>query len=69
MLTCRIIRFISLLLLGLCCVHSGVVALDLSEVHCVVDAVVAMTVMYVLLFVWDVSVLRECEGNGNAGSS
>ena len=31
------------------------------------DAVVAVTVMRVLLFVLDVSMLRECEGDSNAG--
>ena len=30
-------------------------------------AVVALTVMCVLLFVCEVSMLRECEGAGNAG--
>ena len=33
----------------------------------VVSAVVAVTVMIVLLFVLHVCVLRECEGYGNAG--
>ena len=32
----------------------------------VVGAVVALTVMRVLLFVLDVSIRRECEGDGNA---
>ena len=32
-----------------------------------VDAVVAVTVMRVLLFVSHVCMLRECEGDGNAG--
>ena len=32
-----------------------------------VDAVVAVTVMPVLLFVFHVCMLRECEGDGNAG--
>ena len=32
-----------------------------------VDAVVAMTVMSVLLFVLPVCMLRECDGDGNAG--
>ena len=32
-----------------------------------VDAVVAVTVMRVLLFVLHVCMLRECEGDGNAG--
>ena len=26
-----------------------------------------VTVIHVMLFVWDVSMLRECEGDGNAG--
>ena len=37
---------------------------ELVLVPCVV---VAVNVMYVLLFVLDVSMLRECEGDGNAG--
>ena len=32
-----------------------------------VNAVVAVTVMYVLLFVLHVFMLRECGGDGNAG--
>ena len=32
-----------------------------------VDAVVAATVLHVLLFVLHVCMLRECEGDGNAG--
>ena len=32
-----------------------------------VDAVVAVTVMRVLLFVLHVCMLGECEGDGNAG--
>ena len=31
------------------------------------DAVVAVTVMRILLFVLHVCMLRECEGDGNAG--
>ena len=31
------------------------------------SAIVAVTVMHVLLFVLHVCVLRECEGDGNAG--
>ena len=31
------------------------------------DAVVSLIVMRVLLFVCEVSMLRECEGNENAG--
>ena len=56
-------RFLSIFLLGLCpCVVS------VCEVVVVpyVDAVVAVTVMRVLLFVLYVSMLRECEGDGNA---
>ena len=36
-------------------------------IPCVVGAVVAFTVMRVLLFVCEVSILRECEGDKNAG--
>ena len=51
MLTCSMMRFLSLLLLGLCpCV-----------VLCCV-AVVAVTVMHVLLFELHVYMLRECDG-------
>ena len=32
-----------------------------------VDAVVAVAVIHVLLFVLHVCILRECEGDGNAG--
>ena len=32
-----------------------------------VDAVVAVTVIHVLLFVLHVCLPRECEGDGNAG--
>ena len=32
-----------------------------------VDAVVAVSVMHVLLFVLHVCMLRECEGDGNGG--
>ena len=42
-------RFLSLLLLGMC--------------HCVVSGLVAMTVMRVLLFVLHVCMMRKC-GNG-----
>ena len=31
------------------------------------SAVFAVTVLRVPLFVWDVNILRECEGGGNAG--
>ena len=31
------------------------------------DAVVAVTVMHVMLFVLYVCMLKECEGDGNAG--
>ena len=58
--------FISLLLQGLCGVCSHVVVCDVVLVPCVVGAVVVVTVMRVLLFVWEVNILRECEGDGNA---
>ena len=62
-------RFISLLLLGMCpCVVSVVMWSSVCEVVVLyVDAVVAVTVMRVLLFVLHVCMLRECEGDGNAG--
>ena len=37
-------------------------------VSCVVGVVVALTVMHVLLFVCEISMMRECEGDGNAGA-
>ena len=69
MLTCSMMRFLSLLLLGLCpCVVSVVMwscgrLWSVCEVVVVpyVDAMVAVTVMRVLLFVLQVCVLRECE--------
>ena len=69
MLTCSIIIFLSLLLLGRC---SRVVVHGVCEVALVpyvvgaVDAVDAVTVMCALLFVLDVSILRVCDGDGNA---
>ena len=48
MLTCSMMRFLSLLLLGLC---------EVVVVPYVVRAVVAVTVMHVLLFVLHVCVL------------
>ena len=61
-------RFLSLLLLGLfaCAVcvvmWSSLVCSEIVLVPYVVGAVVAVTVMRGLLFVLDVSMLRECEG-------
>ena len=64
MLTCSMMRFLSLLLLGLCAC-SPVVVLGLSVtvlvVLYVVSAVVAVTVMHVLLFVLHVCVCVCCE--------
>ena len=63
-------RMLSLLLLDLCaCVVSVVMWLYLAcEVVLVpyVDVVVVVTVMCVLLFVLQVCMLRECDGDGNA---
>ena len=61
-------RFLSLLLLGMCpCVVSVVTWLSLVSVCEVVvvphvDEVVAVTVVRVLLFVLRVCLLRECDG-------
>ena len=52
MLTCNMMRFLSLLLLGLCPCRG---------------TLCGETVMRVLLFVLHVCMLRECEGDGNAG--
>ena len=61
MLTCR---FLSLLLLGLCPCVVSVVMWSVCEVVVVpyVDAVVAVTVMCVLLFVLHVCMMRVCDG-------
>ena len=61
MLTCSMMRFLSILLLGLCPCVVSVVVLPY------VDAVVAVTVMPVLLFVLYVCLLRGCDVYGNAG--
>ena len=67
MLTCSMMRFLSLLLLGLCpCVvavgmWSSLVCLCVSR-GTYVDEVVAVTVMRVLLYVLHVCLLRECDG-------
>ena len=55
-------RCISLLLIGLCaCVESCRCQWSVCEVILVPFAVgVVVTVMRVLLFVWDASMLREC---------
>ena len=57
MLTCSMIRFLSLLLLGLCGVSPWSVC-EVAVVPYVVRAFVAVTVMYVLLFVLHMCVLR-----------
>ena len=65
MLTCSMMRFISVLLLGLCpCVVSCGRLWSVCEVVVVhyVDAMVSVTVMRVLLFVLHVYLLRECDG-------
>ena len=61
MLTCHMIRFLSLLLLGLC----GGSPWFVCEVVVVPYVVSAMTVIHVLLFVLHVCVF--CEGDSNAG--
>ena len=66
MLTCSMIRFLSLLLMGLCaCVVFVVLWSPWSVCKVVVGpydvgAVVAVTVMHVLLFVLHVCLLRDC---------
>ena len=71
MLTCSMMRFLSFSLLGFYpCVVSVVMWLFWSVCEFVivsyVDAVVAVTVMRVLLFVLRVCMLRGCESDGNA---
>ena len=60
-------RFSSRLLLGLCVVmwSSLVCVRGCFSTH--VSVVGEMTVMRVLLSVFHVCILRECEGDGNAG--
>ena len=62
-------RFLSLLLLGLCACLVSVVIWSVCEVVLVhyVDLVVVVTVMHVLLLVLQLCMLRECEDDGNAG--
>ena len=60
MLTCSMMRFLSLLLLGLC--GSSWSVCGVVVVPYVVGVVVAMTVMHVLLFVLHVCMLQECYG-------
>ena len=64
MLTCSMMRFLSLLLLGLCPCVVSIVMWSVCEAVVVpyVDEVVAVTVMHALLFVMHVCMLRECEG-------
>ena len=57
-------RFIALLLRGLC---PCVVSVGMSSSVRLLDTVVAVTVMRGLLFVLHVCMLRECEGDSNAG--
>ena len=57
MLTCSMMRFLSLLLLGLCA--SPWFVCEVVVVPYVVGAVVELTVMHVLLFVLHVCMLRE----------
>ena len=65
MLIWGIMRFLLLLLLGLCaCVVC--IVYEVVLVPYVVGVVVLVTLMRVLLFVLDASMLRECEGDGNA---
>ena len=51
----------------LCCVCSRLWYVCEVVVVAYVDAVVTVTVMCVLLFVLHLCMLRECEGDGNAG--
>ena len=75
MLICNMMRFISLLLLGLDACGVCVVmwsSLSVCKVVLVtyVDTVVVVTVMHVLLFLLDVCMSGECkgeDGDGNAG--
>ena len=70
MLTCSMMRFLSHLLLGMCACVVFVVMWSCGHPWSVcevvfvpyVDMVVAVTVMHVLLFVFHVCMLRECEG-------
>ena len=66
MLTCSMMRFLSLLLL---CLWSCGRLWSVCEVGMVpyVDEVVTVTVLRVLLLVLHVCMLRECKGNGIAG--
>ena len=56
MLTCNMMRFLSLLLLGLCGSHWSVY--ELVVVPYAVGSVVAVTVIHILLFVLHVCMLR-----------
>ena len=53
--------------LCLCAVWSCGCSWAVGEVVLVVCVVCVVTAMRVLLFVWEVSMLRECEGDGNDG--
>ena len=58
MLTCSMMRFVSLSLLALCGVSSPWSVCEVVIVPYVVSAVVAVTVMHVLLFVLHVCVVQ-----------
>ena len=64
-------RFISLLLLGLC--PCGVSVVMWSSLVCLLGCYGtlcgcgAVTVIRILFFVFHVCMLRECDGDGNAG--
>ena len=62
MLTCSMMRFLSLLLPSLCACSPVVVwfVCEVVVVPYVVSVVVAVTVMHVLLFVLHMCMLREC---------
>ena len=63
MLTCSMMRFLSFLLLGLCpCISGGLWFVCEVVMVPYVDAVVAVTVMRILLFVLHVCLLRESDG-------
>ena len=58
MLTCSMMRFLSLLLLGLCACSPWSVC-EVVMIPYVVGAVVAVTVMHVLLFVLHVCLMQD----------
>ena len=58
---CSMMRFLSLLLLGLCGVSSPWSVCEVVVVPYGMSVVVAVIVMHVLLFVFHVCVMRDCE--------